>query len=569
MPNWGHPPLTPPVKGGELRRCHTKLLGFSKIIPPPIARGGQGGEGRHCTQAPMRNTQMVEDTDTILRVESLTKSFGTNIANDGISFDLERGEILCLLGENGAGKSTLCKCLYGAYRPDAGRIYINGRRARLRSPKDAIQQGIGMVHQHFVLAPPMTVMENIMVGNEMPGFFVDFKAARQTVSDLCRKYELAIDLDQRVMDLSVGQQQWVEILKSLHSGVDILILDEPTAALTPQETERLLGIVQQMAAEGLSVILITHKLQEVMAVADRVTVLRKGRVVATRPTAEVDQRELARLMVGRDVVFNVVKEAHSPGETVLALDSLTVRTDTGKETLCDFSLNIHRHEILGIAGVSGNGQSELFDVIAGVIDPHQGKVAFKGEDITPLTPGIRSQKGMAFIPPDRIQQGLLMGCSLAENLILGFHNDTKFKTCRLLNAQKLNANASKSIDCFDITSTGPGQTAAELSGGNLQKVILARELSQKVDLVIASSPTRGLDVGAIEYVHSLLVNLRNEGAGVLLISEDLDEVLNLSDRIAVICKGRIMDIIPTGEENRERIGLLMAGIEDGNQCRLE
>ena len=343
-------------------------------------------------------------------------------------------------------------------------------------------------------------------------------------------------------------------------------MDEPTAALTPQETDRLLEIVRQMAAEGLAVILITHKLHEVMAVSHRVTVLRKGRVVATRPTAEVDQRELARLMVGREVAFGVDKKARPPGAVVLSLKGLTVCSAHGKQTLCDVTLDIRRHEILGIAGVSGNGQRELFDVIAGVVQPHQGRVAFHNEDITACCTRDRSRKGMAFIPPDRIQQGLLMSCSLAENLILGFHHDTKFKSFRLLNAQKLHDNACRSIECFDIATTGPGQTAAELSGGNLQKVILARELSQNVDLIIASSPTRGLDIGAIQYVHSLLVGLRNEGAGVLLISEDLDEVINLADRIAVICKGRIMEVISAGQEDRDRIGLLMAGIEDDRQC---
>lgn len=505
---------------------------------------------------------MGEAPDTILQVENLTKAFGTNIANKDITFDLKKGEILCLLGENGAGKSTLCKCLYGAYRPDAGRIYISGRKTRLRSPKDAMQQKIGMVHQHFVLAPPMTVMENIIVGGDSPGFFVDFKTARRRIAEFCQKYTLDIDLDQRVADLSVGQQQWVEILKSLHYWVDILILDEPTAVLTPQETERLLSIVKQMASEGLAVILITHKLQEVMAVADRVTVLRKGEVIATRKTADVNQRELANLMVGRDVSFKVAKEAHTAGGKVLSLQDIRVCTDQGKQTLSDFTLDIHRHEILGIAGVSGNGQSELFDVVAGVVNPAEGRVDFLGEDITRMLPSDRSRKGIAYIPPDRIKQGLLMGCTLAENMVLGFHHDPKFKTWGLLNSKKLYANARECIDSFDIASTGPGQTVAELSGGNLQKVILARELSQKVDLVVASSPTRGLDIGAIEYVHKLLINLRNEGAGVLMISEDLDEVINLSDRIAVIYKGRILDIIPSGEENRERIGLLMAGIED-------
>lgn len=507
---------------------------------------------------------MGEASVTILQIENLTKVFGKNIANNDISFDLHRGEILCLLGENGAGKSTLCKCLYGAYKPDSGQILINGQVARLHSPKDAMQQKIGMVHQHFVLAPPMTVMENIMVGGQSPGFFVDFTAARKRISEFCRKYHLDIDLDQRVDDLSVGQQQWVEILKSLHYWVDILILDEPTAVLTPQETERLLGIIKQMANEGLAVILITHKLQEVMAVADRVTVLRKGQVVATRHIEDVNQRELANLMVGREVSFNVAKENNSIGEKVMALHKVQVYTNQKKATLTELSLAVHRREILGIAGVSGNGQTELFDVIAGVVQPTAGRVEYLDEDITWMSPEARSSKGIASIPPDRIRQGLLMGCSVAENIILGFHHDPQLKTWGLLSSQKLRANAKKLIDDFDIAATGPGQIVAELSGGNLQKVILARELSQKVELVVASSPTRGLDVGAIEYVHTLLISLRNNGAGVLLISEDLDEVINLSDRIAVIYKGRIMAVMPAGESNRERIGMLMAGIKDAS-----
>ena len=506
---------------------------------------------------------MIKTGEMVLQIDKMTKAFGTNVANDAISFDLKKGEILCLLGENGAGKSTLCKCLYGAYKPDSGHITINGTPARLRSPKDAMRYKIGMVHQHFVLATPMTVMENIMVGAETPGFFVDFTSTRQRISDFCQKYSLDIDLDARVADLSVGQQQWVEILKSIQYWVDILILDEPTAVLTPQETKKFLTIVKQMAGEGLAVILITHKLQEVMDTADRVTVLRKGKVVATRNTADVDKRELANLMVGRDVSFKVKKEMVSSGEKVLSLKNIIVENYYGKKTLSDFSLDIHRGEILGIAGVSGNGQSELFDLAAGVINPTKGTMYYLGEEITSSRPLDRSKKGIAYIPPDRIKQGLLMGCSIAENMILGFHHEQRFKSWGLLNYRKLYKNGEKSIKDFDIGCIGPGQTVAELSGGNLQKVILARELSQKVDLVVASSPTRGLDVGAIEYVHQKLLNLRKDGAGVLLISEDLDEVINLSDRIAVVYKGRIMAIIPLGEEDRERIGLLMAGIKDG------
>ncbi|MFW2365768.1 MAG: ABC transporter ATP-binding protein, partial [Desulforhopalus sp.] len=331
---------------------------------------------------------MSETRETILKVENLTKAFGSNIANNDISFDLKTGEILCLLGENGAGKSTLCKCLYGAYRPDAGQISIHGNPVRLRSPKDAMLQKIGMVHQHFVLAPPMTVMENIMVGADTPGFFVDFKTARKQITEFCEKYALDIDLDQRVADLSVGQQQWVEILKALQYWVNILILDEPTAVLTPQETKQLLTIVKHMADEGLAVILITHKLHEVMEVADRVTVLRKGKVVATRDTAEVDQRELANLMVGREVSFQLNKEASKGegGDKVVSLQNITVVNGRGKETLANLNLDIHSREILGIAGVSGNGQSELFDLIAGVITPAKGQVTYLEEDITSSSP---------------------------------------------------------------------------------------------------------------------------------------------------------------------------------------
>ena len=500
-------------------------------------------------------------TEPILRVANQTKTFGTFTANEDISFDLRPGEILCLLGENGAGKSTLCNCLFGAYKPDAGQYFIGGKPVRLNSPRDAIKWRIGMVHQHFVLVPPMTVLENIIVGVETGGFFLDRESARKNISGLCTRYGLNIDLDSLVADLSVGQQQWVEILKSLYCGVDILILDEPTAVLTPQETDRLLSSLRQMAAGGISIILITHKLQEVMEVSDRVTILRKGKVVATCDTADMDKASLARLMVGREVSFEIDKKAARPGAQVLCVEGITLRDLNGKKALDDFSLELRSGEILGIAGVSGNGQGELFDALVGVAMPERGRILIKGDDITHSSIARRSNMGLAFVPPDRIKQGLLMGCSLAENFILGFHWEDRFKTCKLFSNKKLEHHARESICEFDIACTGPGQTAAELSGGNLQKVILARELSQDVNCVVASSPTRGLDIGAIEYVHGLLMELRNHGAGVLLISEDLDEVLKLSDRVAVIHGGRIMGAFDAGAANREEIGLLMAGIK--------
>lgn len=501
--------------------------------------------------------------EIILEVDSLRKTFHHVVANDEVSVQIRKGEVHCLLGENGAGKSTLAKCIYGAYKADTGRILMHGEEVEITSPKDAIRLKIGMVHQHFVLVPPMTALENIVVGVSTGSIVLDLKSARAKIQALCDNYQLDINLDERVDELSVGQQQWVEILKALYVGVDILILDEPTAVLTPQETAKLFNILRQMTSEGISIILITHKLYEVMSISDRVTVLRKGKVVAERETKDVSTEELARLMVGREVTFRVKKEKLDSGDVVFEIAELHALRDNGAAALVDFSLTVHRNEILGLAGVGGNGQDELFDIIAGVRKPMRGQVFMSGQNITDMTPSDRSSNGLASIPPDRIEQGLLMGFSVGDNLILGFQHTQRFMSQIFLNEKKIREFANESIQNFNIATSGPEQIARELSGGNLQKLILARELSHKIDFIIASCPTRGLDVGAMQYVHEQLVLLRGKGAGILLVSEDLDEVMNVSDRIAVIYKGQIMGIVKADTISREEIGLLMAGIQDG------
>ena len=506
----------------------------------------------------------LEGHQPLLKVEHHTKNFPHIIANDSISFDVRKGEVHCLLGENGAGKTTLAECLYGFYKPDAGSIIFNGKVLNLSSPRDAIRAGIGMVHQHFVLAPPMTVIENIVVGTEMKSVMVDLRTAAKKIMMLCENYGVEIDPFEIISQLSVGQQQWVEILKALYVGVELLILDEPTAVLTPQESQKLFLILKKMTQDGLSIILITHKLHEVMSVSDRVTVLRKGKLVGTVNTNAVSREELARMMVGRDVSFRVKKETFNPGVPILEIDNVHALKENKTEALCGFNLRIRMGEIVGLAGVAGNGQKELFDVVVGVGHPKSGQVILNGEDITHLSPTAISAKGLASIPQDRIHEGLLMDFSIEENLIAGLQRKSPFRKGILLNQLAINQFADQAINDYDITASSPQQKAKTLSGGNLQKVILAREFSQKPKCVIASSPTRGLDVGAMEYVYQRLVALQKAGAGILLISEDLDEIFNISDTIAVIFRGKIMGVFNVDEVNKERIGLLMAGIQESN-----
>jgi general nucleoside transport system ATP-binding protein len=499
----------------------------------------------------------------LLKIENLTKRFPGVLANDNVSLDVRRGEIHCLLGENGAGKSTLSETLYGTYAPDGGTIYFRGAPIEISSPRDAIKAGIGIVHQHFVLVPPLSVIENVILGTQTAGLHMDTKKARKRLTKLCESYDVALNLDAKVWHLSVGEQQWVEILKALYEGVDLLILDEPTAVLTPQASERLFSVLKQMKEGGLAIIFITHKLKEVMAVSDRVSVLRKGKLIATVNTADVSQQALANMMVGRDVVFTLQKEQAEIGGKVVEAEELRAKNERGDEVLHGVSFEIHQGEVLGLAGVSGNGQKELADVLVGVREPTGGRLKLSGKDMTKAQPGARIAAGVASIPQDRIREGLVMDFQVEENLVLGIHRQEPFaRGSTLINHDAIRKFALEAMEQFDIATPSVTTVSKTLSGGNLQKLILARELSQKPTFLIANQPTRGLDVGATEYVRRRLLDQRQQGAAILLISEDLDEVINLSDRVAVIFKGEIMDILAAKEVTMEKLGLLMAGVKD-------
>ena len=504
----------------------------------------------------------MENENILVQFVRLTKKFGDFKANDDLTFNIRKGEIHCLLGENGAGKSTLSECLYGTYKPDGGKIFFKGKEVVFNSPRDAIAVGIGMVHQHFVLVPPMTVLENIIAGTAMPGIHLQMDAAFKKVSELCKIYDIDLDLNKRVSQLSVGKQQWVEILKALYLGVELLILDEPTAVLTPQEAEKLFVILNEMRKNNISIILITHKLKEVMDISDRVTVLRKGKLVGpTVNTSSMTMSSLATQMVGREVIFRLEKSEFDPGEIVLNINKLSFKNKQEQEILDNISLEIHEGEILGLAGVAGNGQQELFDTLVGVTRASSGQISIGNKCTTCCCPQEIINCELSSIPPDRIKQGLIMSFPVSENLILGRLNEHGFSRKGFLNKNAIEAFATKSITDFDISVISPGQKTRMLSGGNLQKIILARELSQNPKCVVASSPTRGLDIGATEYVHQFLLNLREHRVGILLISEDLDEIFNLSDRIAVIYRGKIMGYLPPKREYLETLGLMMAGVQ--------
>jgi simple sugar transport system ATP-binding protein len=502
------------------------------------------------------------NTHPILRVESISKSFGSLIANDQISFEVQKGHIHCLLGENGAGKSTLAKCIYGASKPDSGLIYFKDQTVSFSSPRDAIRLGIGMVHQHFVLAEPMNAVENIIVGEESTGAILHLKAETAKIQKLADQYGLTLDLTLPVSQLSVGEQQWIEILKALYVGVDLLLLDEPTALLTPQEVDKLFSIISNMADDGISIILITHKLHEVMDISHRVTVLRKGKMIATVDTADSTKSSLAELLVGREFDFRVNKEKVDPGDPILEIKNLSVLRDNGTRGLDDFSITVHEGEIVGLAGVSGNGQPELFDACVGVRKSEKGKILLDEEDITGLSPLKISNKGLASVPQDRLKQGLISEFSVQENLILGVHGNKPFSNNSVINWSNVKNYSIDAIKNFEIATRGPDQKLKQLSGGNLQKVLLAREVSKEVKAIVASSPTRGLDINATYYVYKRFLDLLKKGTGILLISEDLDEIFNISDRIAVIYNGKLMGLFAIDEVTREQVGLLMAGVKE-------
>ena len=501
----------------------------------------------------------LDENKVLLDIRGVTKLFPGVVANDAVSFQVLTGEIHCLLGENGAGKTTLADMLYGVYHPDAGAIYLQGEPVKLSSPKDAIRAGIGMVHQHFELVPPMSVIENVIIGTHAKQW-LDLGESRRRLQELFSTYGVEIDPDAEVGKLSVGEQQWVEIFKTMYFGVDVLILDEPTAVLTPLGVEQLFRILRQMREDDLTVVMITHKLNEVMAISDRVTVLRRGKVVGTVDTANTTREELAKMMVGREVAFTVDNEGGTPADPVLEVEGIDVAGDSDRSSLKSLSITVRAGEIVGIAGVSGNGQNALFDTLVGVRTPSSGSVRLGGVDISELTAQELASMGVASVPGDRIKQGLMMDFKVKENLILGRHRKPPFSARGLLKKRPIDEFAEASVREYEIKAPSTNHVTRTLSGGNLQKIIMARELSRDHRLLVVHQPTRGLDVAASEYVRLRLIEERDRGSAVLLISEDLDEVLNLSDRIAVISDGAIAGIVDPRSTTPEEIGLLMAGI---------
>jgi simple sugar transport system ATP-binding protein len=496
----------------------------------------------------------------LLELRGITKRFPGVLANDDVNLDLRRGEVHALLGENGAGKSTLMNILYGLYTPDEGQILLHGKPIDVGSTKAAIEHGIGMVHQHFMLIPVMTVAENIVLATEPrhAAVLLDYDAARRRVRELSDRYGLAVDPDARIDRITVGQQQRVEILKALYRGAEILILDEPTAVLTPQEAQELFEIIRSLEEQGKSIIFISHKLNEVLEIADRITTLRRGVVVDTIPAAGATEEGLARMMVGREVLLRVDKPPSRPQGPLLQVEHLTVMDDRGLEAVRDVSLEVRAGEIVGIAGVDANGQSELIDAIAGLRHAKSGRVLLDGEDVTNGTAKGALDAGLGHIPEDRHRRGLVLPFSLTENLALHAYRHAPNSRGGLLNLRAMGERARRLLREFDVRGGTPATPAFALSGGNQQKVVLAREIDGEPKVLIAAQPTRGLDVGAIEFVHRRLVEQRDAGRAVLLVSLELEEILSLSDRILVIYEGRIVDEFPP-TATEEELGFAMTG----------
>jgi simple sugar transport system ATP-binding protein len=500
------------------------------------------------------------DAPIVLEARDLTKRFGPIHANAHVSIELRRGEILGLLGENGAGKSTLVKMLFGLYQPDEGEVFINGEEVQLHDPGDAIRRGVGMVHQHFQLVPVFTVAENIMLGDESTAAgLLTPGAASKRIRGLASQYGLYVDPDAMVEDLPVGTQQRVEILKALYRRADILILDEPTAVLTPTETDELLAVMRELAEQGASIIFITHKLREVLAVCDTITVLRGGRVAGTTTPQETDRAGLANMMVGRSVVLQVEKGAAHPGDVVLDIKGLEVDDDRGHRAVAGLDLDVRAGEILGVAGVEGNGQRELVEAIAGMRKVHGGTISLRGQRTDGLKAHAVNRLGVSHIPEDREKHGFIGSYSVASNFVLERFDERPYARGIVRDFEAVEQHAAEMVDRFDVRPRNIDLPMSSLSGGNKQKVIVARELTQDAELVIAAQPTRGVDVGSIEFIHNQLVEQRDRGVAVLLVSAELDEVLSLADRVAVIYEGRIQDVLPVEEATRERVGLLMAG----------
>ena len=502
-------------------------------------------------------------SEILLGAHDVSKRFPGVLANNQVSLQLERGRILALLGENGAGKSTLVNILFGMYRPDEGHVIIKGERVDLRGPDDAISRGIGMVHQHFQLVPPMRVVENIVLGAEpvLRGL-VDLGEARRRVIELSRRYGLEIDPDAVVEDLPVGMQQRVEILKALYRNADVLIMDEPTGVLTPQEADHLLGVLRELTQTGLGVVFITHKLREVLAVADDIVVLRNGEMVGQTTPGETSENGLAEMMVGSSVMLRVDKSVADPGDEVLELEKLSVDDDRGQIALNEVSFEVREGEILGVAGVEGNGQRELVEAITGLRGLSSGLMKIGSDEFTSGSTRQIAEKGVAHIPEDREKHGLIGVYSLEENSVLNRYHRKPFSLRGFLRRDVIKRHAEGVVDEFDVRTPSTSVPASSLSGGNKQKLIVGREFSDDIDLLVAAQPTRGIDIGAIEFIHRRILDQRDKGTAVLLVSAELDEILGLSDRIAVLYDGELMDVLDAEDSNREKIGLLMAGITD-------
>ncbi len=489
------------------------------------------------------------------------------MANNKVYFEARSGEIHALLGENGAGKTTLMNILYGIYQPDEGEIYIEGRKVEIKSPRDALKHGIGMVHQHFMLIYPHTVTENIALGLREASFFNPAKELKTKVLELSRRYGLKVDPDAKVWQLSAGEQQRVEILKAIIRGAEILILDEPTSVLTPSEVKELFKVLRAMANEGKTIIFITHKLDEVMEISDRVTVLRRGRVVSKVETRRTNEKELARMMVGREILFRVRKKPLKKGKPVLQVENLYALNDKGLMALRNISFNIHEREILGVAGVAGNGQKELVETLTGLRKVLKGRVKIMGRDATNESPRKIYMESVAHIPEERLRMGVVPNLTVAENLILREYHRPPFANGLFLDWRKVREHAEKLIDRYRIVTPSPETPVKLLSGGNIQRLILARETSGKPKLIIAAHPTYGLDVAATEQIRQLLEKQREEGAAILLVSEDLEEIISLSDRVAVMFEGEIVGVVDAKKAKVEEIGLMMAGVRKQSQVQ--
>lgn len=509
----------------------------------------------------MTKVSHMDPDKVVIEMKDIVKKFGDFTANDHINLTVHKGEVHAILGENGAGKSTLMNVLCGLYRPTSGQIFVDGKEVFFSGPKDAIEAGIGMVHQHFMLVQPFTVTENIILGMEpVKGIVVDIQTAKKQVMELSRRYNMKVDPDAKVEDISVGMQQRVEILKVLYRGASTLILDEPTSSLTPQEIEGLMEIIENLTEDGKSVILITHKLKEITASSDNCTIIRQGKYIRTVKVGKVNENELASMMVGRNVSFTVQKEEREPGETVLEIKDLHAKDYRGVEILKGFDLTVKKGEIVGLAGVDGNGQTELVEILTGLKKADSGKVTMFGKDIFNKSPMEIFKDGVSSIPADRQKHGLVLDFSTEENLVIQHFDEEPYSKNGILDFKAIHEHAHELYDKFDIRPRGTEEApSGTLSGGNQQKVIIAREVTNDKDLLIAVNPTRGLDVGAIEFVHRYLIAQRDKNRAVLLVSFELDEIMDLSDRIEVIFDGHINGSVSGKEADEKELGILMAG----------